>query len=62
MRKPINNEVVSFRVPPAVKAQIDKVADELPRGTVSKVLSEVFLPAFERYVKKREKKAEAATV
>ena len=60
MSKPNNTEIVSFRVPPEVKEKINRVADELPRGSVSKVLTEVFIPAFNRYVKKRERKAQAA--
>lgn len=57
MKKP-DNKVISFRVPLDVAAKIDKVADELPRGSVSKVLSEIFIPALNRYVKRRERKTE----
>jgi|GEM_PF-3892666 len=52
---------VSFRVPNTVLEKIDKVADEIPRGSKQKVLQTVFIPAFERYYKRHlEKTAQAA--
>lgn len=59
MKQP-KTQVISFHVPAEVVEKADKIARTLPYGTKSKVYRNVFLPAFEREVKKHEKKLEAA--
>lgn len=51
---------VSFRLPVSLIEKIDKVADEIPRGSKQKVIQTVFIPAFERYLKKHEQKVQTA--
>lgn len=49
--------VISFHVPVDVVDKADMIARTLPYGSKSKVYRNVFMPAFEKAVKKHEKQA-----
>lgn len=44
--------VLSFRVPRDIAEKVDKVVDAMPKGTVSKVLNAIFVPALDKHLAK----------
>lgn len=55
--KDSKTKVVSFRVPLDVWVKVEEMADNMRRGSTAKVIKTIFMPAFEKELRKQSKTA-----